>query len=156
VFYKISYSNDLNDLIQILATDESNTFANRKLSVNGTESYSFTDIDNLIRQTYSTKKEHKEAMGLVHKLASHWQLFFHGNTHITNIDHMLRFYQNKNPQFTGYENALKEVNLQPTSFREYYTNKAEKYKQQNDLLGKEREDDLRFPRVQRYWDISLD
>jgi hypothetical protein len=69
---------------------------------------------------------------------------------------MLRFYQNKNPQFSGYENALKEFNIPQTSFREYYTNKAEKYKQQTGLLNKEREEDLRFPRVQRYWDISLD
>jgi hypothetical protein len=146
----------LNDLIQILVTDDSGSFAGKKFVVSGTESYSFTDIDNLIRQTYATQKEHKEVMNLVHKLASNWQLFFHGNTHITNIDYMLRFYQNKNPQFTGYENGLKEFNIPQKSFREYYTNKAEKYNRQHDLLDKEREEDLRFPRVQRYWDVSLD
>jgi hypothetical protein len=114
------------------------------------------DIDNMIRQTYATRKEHKEVNSTIHKLLTSWQIFFHGNTHITNMQYMLTFFQNRNPQFTSNENIMSHLGLKPTSFREYYTNKAEKYKQSSDLLSKEREEDLRFPRIQRYWDISLD
>jgi hypothetical protein len=159
-FHPISY-NDLNDIIQMLATDESLTYKGKKLIANGNESLSFTDIDSMIKQTYSTKKEDVQANKTLQKLLFNWQIFFHGNTHITNMHQMLNFLQNRNPQFTGYENAPQALGLKLKSFREYYTHKAEKFDDRvntktDDILSSEEPSDLRFPKLQSYWNLSLD
>jgi hypothetical protein len=155
------YYNDLNDMIQILATDEANTFKGKKLLANGGESLSFTDIDSMLKQTYSSKKEHVEANRMVQKFFMNWQIFFAGNTHITNMNYMLHFMQNRNPQFTGFENAGQALGLKLKSFREYYTHKAEKFDDRvdskvDDLLKGDEPTDLRFPKIQNYWQVSLD
>jgi hypothetical protein len=148
-------------MIQILVTDESQSFNGKKLIANGNESLSFTDIDNLIKQTYSTNKEHTEAKNLLKKLFFNWQLFFHGNTHITNMNFMLHFLQNRNPQFSGHENASQTLGLKLKSFREYYSHKAEKFDDRIDtkadhLIKDEAPSDFRFPKLQNYWNVSLD
>jgi hypothetical protein len=155
------YYNDLNDIIQILVTDQSNQFKGKKLIASGNESLSFVDIDNLIKQTYSNNKQHIEANNLLKKFYHNWQLFFHGNTHITNMNFMLHFLQNRNPQFSGYENAPQVVGIKPKSFREYYAQKAEKFDDRidsraDDILKSEEPSDFRFPKLQNYWNLSLD
>lgn len=152
------YYNDLNDMVQILTTDESETFNGKKLIANGNESLSFVDIDNLIKQTYSSKKNHTENNKTIAKLMKNWQIFFHGNTHITNYEFMLNYLQVKAPQFKSFENASQLLNIKPKSFREYYTTKAEKFDDRikHDKLIEEQPDDFRFPYIQNYWKISLD
>jgi hypothetical protein len=155
------YYNDLNDMIQMLVTDESLSFKGKKLVAAGTESLSFTDIDNMLKQTYSSKKDHTEANATLQKLLFNWQIFFHGNTHITNMNYMLQFLQNSNPQFAGFENAPQALGLKLKSFREYYTHKAEKFDDRvqskaDDLVSGEEPSDLRFPKLQSYWNVSLD
>jgi hypothetical protein len=146
-------------MIQMLVTDESNTFKGKKLIASGNESLSFNDIDNMIRQTYSTKKEHIETKRKLQKLLYNWQIFFHGNTHITNMNFMLHFLQNRNPQFSGFESASQGLGLQMKSFREYYTQKAEKLDKVtkvDEFIHGEEPTDLRFPKIQNYWNLSLD
>lgn len=155
------YYNDLNDMINLILNEESDVFKGKKLIANGSESLSFTDIDNMIKQTYSTKKEVHEANKTLQKLLFNWQIFFHGNTHITNMTYMLQFLQNRNPQFTGFESATEVLGMKTKSFREYYTHKAEKFDERlNDkvenLVKGEEPSDLRFPKMQSYWNVSLD
>lgn len=155
------YYNDLNDMIQTLVTDESLSFKGKKLIANGSESLSFVDIDNMIKQTYSNRKDHVAANKTLQKLLFNWQIFFHGNTHITNMNYMLHFLQNRNPQFQGFENASQALGIKPKSFREYYAQKAEKFDDRVDtkvdnLLKGEEPTDFRFPKIQSYWNLSLD
>ncbi len=146
-------------MIQMLVTDEANSFKGKKLLAAGNESLSFTDVDSMIKQTYSTKKEHVEVNKVLQKILFNWQIFFNGNTHITNMNYMLHLLQNRNPQFTGYESAPQALGLKLKSFREYYTHKAEKLdsvtKVDEFIMGEE-PTDLRFPKVQSYWNVSLD
>jgi hypothetical protein len=155
------YYNDLNDMIQILVTDEANSFKGKKLIASGGESLSFTDVENMIKQTYSTKKEHVESNETIQKLLFNWQIFFHGNTHITNMNYFLNFLQNRNPQFTDFENSSQLLGIKPKSFREYYTHKAEVFEDRIDskvseVIKGEEPTDLRFPKIQNYWNLSLD
>jgi hypothetical protein len=148
-------------MIQLLVTDDSKSFHGKKLIANGNESLSFTDVDNMIKQTYSNNKEHNEANNILKKIFYNWQLFFHGNTHITNMNLMLHFLQNSNPQFSGHDNASQVLGLKLKSFREYYSQKAEKFDDRidskaDDLLKSEEPSDFRFPKLQNYWNISLD
>jgi hypothetical protein len=153
------YNNDLNDMIETLVGDESNQFAGKKLIASGSESLSFTDIDSMIKQTYSTKKSHQQPNQTLQKIISNWQLFFHGNTHVTNMLFFLNFVQSRNPQFSGFENASQLLGVKTKSFREYYSEKAEKFDDriQKDIdILKEDPVDLRFPKIQNYWNLSLD
>jgi hypothetical protein len=144
-------------MIQILVTDQSNSFLGKKLIANGTESLSYFDIDNMIKQSYSNKGAHKEANNLIRKLNFNWQIFFHGNTHITNMFYMLNYLHNHSLQFDNLENAGQLMNLQTKSFRQYYIEKAEKFDDRiKENLVSEEPDDLRFPRLNNYWNISLD
>lgn len=141
----------------MLVTDDKNTFAGKKLLAEGSESYSYTDIDNMIKQTYSTQQQHKDPIKYYRQFFTQWQLFFHGNTHIINMDYMLNFLQNKNPQFTDYESITSALEIKPKSFREYYTHKAEIFKSEKDnILSPEEPDDLRLPKIDNYWNVSLD
>ena len=146
----------------MLVTDESNSLKGKKLIANGTESLSIADVDSMIKQTYSQKKEHVVANRNLQKLLFNWQIFFHGNTHITNMHYMLNFLHNSSStQFSGYENAAQALGVKPKSFREYYTHKAEKFDDRVDtkvdhLLKGEEPTDLRFPKIQNYWNLSLD
>lgn len=111
----------------------------------------------MIKQTYASNNEHNSANPALQKFYTQWQMFFHGNTHLTNWNFMLNSLQNKNPEFTGYESSSTLLNIKPKSFRQYYTQKAEKFKQDDDnKLTQEERDDLRYPLIQKYWDISLD
>jgi hypothetical protein len=169
-FHPIYYG-DLNDYIQILVTDENNSYKGKKLIANGTESLSYYDVDNGIKQAYSTEGNHLEPNRLLQKTMFNWQLFFNGNTHITNMDFMLKFLQNRNPQFTSFENAGTVLSSKPKSFREYHNEKSEKK-----LTGVDKEkvekksdkntiesikeidqyDSHRYPLMQNYWNQSLD
>jgi hypothetical protein len=148
-------------MVEVLVADESKSFHGKKLIANGNESLSFVDIDNLIKQTYSSTKEHTEANKILKKIFYNWQLFFHGNTHVTNINFMLQFLHNRNPQFSNHENAAQALGMKVKSFREYYSQKAEKFDDRIDsktdyLLKYEEPSDFRFPRLQSYWNLSLD
>lgn len=147
-------------MVDLLVTDESKAFHGKKFIANGNESLSFVDIDNLIKQTYSSSKQHTDANKLLKTIFYNWQLFFHGNTHVTNMNFMLQFLHNRNPQFSGHENAAQALGMKVKSFREYYSQKAEKFDDRldskADLLKYEEPSDLRFPRLQNYWNISLD
>jgi hypothetical protein len=161
LYFNLSHYNDLNDMVQLLVTDDSKSFHGKKLIANGNESLSFTDVDNLIKQTYSSNKENTEANNLLRKIFFNWQLFFNGNTHVTNMNFMLHFLQNRNPQFSGNENAAQALGLKTKSFREYYSQKAEKFDDRidskaDDLLKNEEPSDFRFPKLQNYWNLSLD
>lgn len=154
-FFKHRYYNDLNDIIQGIVESENTN--GKKLIANGTESYSFADIDNMIKQTFCTQTEHGQTNKFMQKVLTEWQLFFHGNCHITNWNFMLNSLQNKNPQFNGYEPATTLVGLKPKSFREYYTQKAETFKEQDKLAADLPElDSFKYPLIQNYWNISLD
>lgn len=145
----------------MLVTDEANTFKGKKLIANGGESLSFNDIDSMLKQTYFEKKDHVETNPYIQKLMYNWQIFFHGNTHVTNMNYFLNFLQNSNPQFGDFDNASQLLGLKARSFREYYTHKAEKFDDRvdskvDDLVHGEEASDLRFPKIQSYWNLSLD
>ena len=77
------------------------------------------------------------------------------------MNYMLNFLQNSNPQFSGFENASQALGMKPKSFREYYTHKAEKFDDKvdskvDDLIKGEEPTDLRFPKMQSYWNVALD
>lgn len=137
--------------------DESNDYNGKKLLASGNDSLSFTDINNLLRQTYtSTQKEVINRNQRIQMLANNWQLFFHGNTHITNFNFMLDFMQARSPQFSGYESASTLLGAKPKSFREYYVQKAEKFDDRISAFLEEEPEDFRFPALQNYYKISLD
>jgi len=156
------YYNDLNDIVQILASDDTGAFNGKKLIANGGESLSYSDIDNIIKQTFFTKKQHLEPNKLLQKAMFNWQLLFHGNVHVTNMNFMLQNLHNKNPQSTGYESTTELTGEKFKLFREYHTKKAEKNEETNnnskikeELLG-ENPADFRFPKFHNYWNLSLD
>lgn len=156
-----SYYKDLNDMIQVLVTDTSGSFKGKKIIAEGNESHSLSNIDDIIKQTFSGKTNHSEPNKILHWFFKNWQLLFHGNTHIINFEEMLDFLHHKNPQLNDYEDASLLLQDKMQSFREYYTNKAEKKEELIDskignLLTSEEPDDLRFPKVQNYWMQSLD
>ena len=77
------------------------------------------------------------------------------------MNFFLNFLQNRNPQFSGFDNSAQLLGITPKSFREYYTHKAEKFDDKIDskidgLVKGEDPTDLRFPKIQNYWNISLD
>lgn len=145
-------------MIQILVTDENKTFQGKKLSAQGNESLSYFDVDNMIRQSYSSKSSHVLPNKWVQKIVQNWQLFFHGNTHVTNMNFMLNYLHNNNPQFSEYESAAQLMEVKPQSCRQHYVEKAEKFddKKFDSISSKEEADDLRFPRLHNYWNLSLD
>jgi len=147
----------LNDIVNNLLEDESNEYKGKKLLASGNDSLSFIDINNLIRQTYtSTEKQVIYRNPKIQIIVNNWQLFFHGNTHITNFNFMLDFMQVRSPQFSGYESALGLLGAKPKSFREYYVQKAEKFDDRISSILDEEPEDFRFPPLQNYYKISLD
>lgn len=111
----------------------------------------------MLKQTFSTSNNHNEINKTLLKLYTQWQLFFHGNCHVTNWNFMLNSLQNKNAQFAGYEQATNLVGIKPKSFREYYTQKAEIYKEQDKFAADQPENEnFNYPLIQNYWNISLD
>jgi hypothetical protein len=78
---------------------------------------------------------------LFNSIATQWQLFFHGNTHITNAEYFLEYVNKKTPQFVS-----ENLELQTKSFNDHYANKK----------GNINKDELKLPHVHRYWDVSLD
>lgn len=144
-------------MIVNLINDEENTYKGKRLLANGGDSLSFLDIDNLLKQTYtSTEKSLVKKNKYLTTIFDNWHLFFHGNTHVTNFRFMLDFLQARSPQYTGYESANKLLEGKPKSLREYYVQKAEKFDDRiNPILG-EIPEDFRFPAIQNYYKISLD
>lgn len=143
-------------MILNLLEDESGLFNGKKLIAEGTESLSFIDIDNLLKQTYSNPdKGLTELNGLYRSLSNYLQFFFHGNTHSINFEFMLDFFQIRNPQFENYENAGKLLGLNLKSFREYYVHKAEKFDDRISEILEEEPTDFRYPSLQNYYKISL-
>ncbi len=139
-----------------ILNDESNDYKGKKLIANGNDSLSFTDINNLLKQTYcSPELKVKNKNSLVKNFANNWQLFFHGNTHVTNFNFMLEFMQVRAPQYSGYENAIPILGAKPKSFREYYVQKAEKHDDRIIPILDEEPEDLRYPAFQNYYKISL-
>jgi hypothetical protein len=137
--------------------DESDEFKGKKLLASGNDSLSFIDIDNLLKQTYtSTEKVLVTRNPRVQKLVNNWHLFFHGNTHISNFNFMLDFMQVRSPQFSGYESASGLLGAKFKSFREYYVQKAEKFEDRISSILDEEPEDFRFPPLQNYYKISLD
>lgn len=147
----------MNQLIINLINDDSDKYKGKKLIANGNDSLSFVDIENLLRQTFTAAEKpiiHKN--NLLIKFWKNWNIFFHGNTHITNFDFMLDFMQSKSPQFNDYESALGLLGHRPKSFREYYVQKAEKFDDRLSSILEEEPEDFRFPALQNYYKISLD
>ena len=144
-------------MVMNLLNDESNDYKGKKLMANGNDSLSFQDIDNLLRQTYtSTEKGIVHRNKMIEKIANNWHLFAHGNTHITNFNFMLDFMQVRAPQFSGYESASGLLGAKPKSFREYYVQKAEKFDDRISAILEEEPEDFRFPALQNYYKVSLE
>ena len=142
-------------MILNLLEDESGVFAGKKLLAEGSESLSFIDIDNMLKQTYTNPDRGlTETNSLLRNLSDQLQLFFHGNSHATNFKFFLDFVQVRNPQFADFENAGKLLGVNLKSFREYYVQKAEKF---DDRISITEEDptDFRYPSLQNYYKISL-
>lgn len=146
----------MNDIVHALVEEETGALKGKKLLAESGESYSMYDIDNMIKQTFSTQTHHENVNKNLQKFFTQWQLFFHGNTHVTNWNFMLNSLQNKSPQFAGYEPSTTLLQTKAKSFRQYYTQKAEKFKEPEGGLGSDDHDDLRYPLIHKYWDISLD
>lgn len=147
----------MNDIVTNLLEDDSNDYKGRKLLASGNDSLSFIDIHNLLRQTYtSAEKEVINRNSRIEKFVNNWQLFFHGNTHITNFNYFLDFMQVRSPQFSGYESALGLLGSKSKSFREYYVQKAEKFDDEISSILEEEPEDFRYPPLQNYYKISLD
>lgn len=144
-------------MILNILNEDTGKFNGKKLIASGSESLSFVDIDNLLKQTYSSGEnnvQHKSE--LLNRFANFLQIFFHGNTHATNYKFMLDFLQTGNPQFEEYENAAKLTGLNLKSFREYYVHKAEKFDDRISPILDEMPEDFRYPNLQNYYKISLD
>lgn len=90
------------------------------------------------------------------KFANSWQLFFHGNTHVTNFKFMLDFFEAKSPQFAEYESASGLIGNNFKSFKEYYAEKMQKTDDRISAVVEEETEDLRVPSLQNYYKISLD
>jgi hypothetical protein len=75
----------LNEIINLALSDES--LEGKKLLVNGKDSVSFQDINNMIKQAFCSGEKpinrHENVWAL--KAFNAWQLFFHGNNHILNM-----------------------------------------------------------------------
>ncbi len=147
------YTNDLNNMIGEIVNNNKN-FEGKKLIANGGESLSFLDVDNMLKQTYSSTKESSQPNSMMKKMMFNWQIFFNGNTHVTNFEYFLEYLNHSNPQFNEYENMAKVLDMKPASFREYYTNKGELYKAEKVSEGEN--GDLRYPQMEKYWGLSLD
>jgi hypothetical protein len=130
----------VSDAVNILLNEEGNKHFGKKYGLHGLESLSFSEIDIIIKNTYSNGNI-VNTNDLLKFINTQLQLFFHGNTHITNATYFLDHVNKKIPQF-GSEN----LELQTRSFDENYANKK----------GNTSKDDLKLPHVHRYWDISLD
>lgn len=144
-------------MITNLINDEAGKYNGKKLIANGNDSLSFVDMENLLRQTYTTPDKsvtHKNKV--LSKLIQHWNTFFHGNNHAINFELMLNFLQTKSSQFSEYESATALLTNQPRSFREYYVQKAEKFDDRLFSTLEEEPEDFRFPALQNYHKISLD
>lgn len=140
-----------------LINDDTDKYKGKKLIASGNDSLSFVEIENLLRQTYTTADQpvvHRNKFLI--KLFKHWNIFFHGNTHITNFDFMLDFMQSKSPQFNDYESAASLLDYKPKSFREYCIQKAEKFDDRISSILEEEPEDYRFPALQNYYKVSLD
>ena len=123
---------------------------------------SFADIDNLVKQVYCSSGNFQEPNKILKSLIQSFQLFFHGNTHITNFDNMLTYLQSKEVQNEGYSNICEVLNYKPKPFREYYSHKAEKFvKEELDskivqvTISEKEVDNLTYPDFKSYWNISL-
>ena len=121
-------------------TEEGNKHFGKKYDLQGSESLSFDEIDNTLKNTYATGSI-VQPNPLFNTISTQWQLFFHGNTHITNAKFFLDYVNKKNPQFVS-----ENLELDTKSFSEHYANKK----------GNTSNDDMSLPHVHRYWDVSLD
>lgn len=144
-------------MVTNLVKDESNSYRGKKLIANGAESLLFKDIHTQLRQTYtSSQNSAKNKNLLIRNLSDNWQLFFHGNTHVTNFKFMLSFLNSKSPQSADYESASILIGDSQTVFKDYYTEKAQKNQDRINLVKDEEPEDLRYPALQNYYKISLD
>lgn len=147
----------MNNLITNLLKEESNTYKGKKLLANGPDSLSFNDIHDQLRQTYALpEKSIKNKNQLMVKLTNNWQLFFHGNTHVTNFNFMLDYLNAKSPKFSDYECASALIKEYQEGFREYYAEKKQKTNDRINIVKDQEPEDLRYPALQNYHKISLD
>jgi hypothetical protein len=121
-------------------TEKGNKHFGKKYDLQGSESLSFDEIDITLKNTYADGSVVKPNQ-LFNNVSTQWQLFFHGNTHITNAMFFLDYVNKKNPQFVS-----ESLELDVKSFRDHYANKK----------GNTSNDDMNLPHVHRYWDVSLD
>ena len=78
------FYDDLNEVINSALSDEN--LDGKKLILNGKDSVSFLDINNMIKQSKLRTEEFKNVHELtIRKFFKKWQLFFHGNNHILNM-----------------------------------------------------------------------
>lgn len=153
----VRYYHDLNNMINKLINDNSKTYNGKKFLANGNETLSLIDIDSQLRKTYtSSEKEVKKKNMLIEKFVDNWQLFFHGNTHITNFKFMMNLLNLKSSNFDDYENASGLQSDISKSFKEYYSEKALITNDRINSLKEEEPEDLRSPPLQNYYKVSLD
>ena len=144
-------------MVTTLINDQSNNFSGKKLLANGTEAFTFSEVNSQLKQTYtSSEKSVVNRNQTLEKLANSWQLFFHGNTHVTNFKFMLDFLDAKSPQFAEYESASALIGNKTKSLKEYYAEKAQKTDDRISAVVEEEIEDLRAPALQNYYKISLD
>jgi hypothetical protein len=140
-----------------LINEETGRFKGKKLIASGSESLSFMDINNNLKNTYTKKEVNIKHKNLIlNSFMDNLQLFFHGNTHATNFKFMLNFLESNKPEFENYENASLLLNQNLKSFDEYINDKAEMI---DDKISPKRNElckDLRYPNLQNYYKISLD
>lgn len=140
-----------------LVNDESNSYKGKKLLASGAEALLFSDIKSQLKQTYtSSEKSVVNGSKLLHNLADTWQLFSHGNTHVTNFKFMLKFLEAKSPQFAEYESASVLIGSDSKSFREYYAEKAQVTNDRISAVMEDEPQDFRSPALQNYYKVSLD
>ena len=104
-------------MIMRLINEETGRFKGKKLIASGSESLSFMDINNNLKNTYTKKEVNIKHKNLIlNSFMDNLQLFFHGNTHATNFKFMLNFLESNKPEFENYENASLLLNQNLKSF----------------------------------------
>lgn len=154
-FNPIHFS-DLNEIINSIL-ENSTSYNGKKFIANGKESLSFVDIDNLIRQAYCPSGNFQLSNENLKKIIESWQMFFHGNTHMTNFSKMLNFLQGKEYFKDDYESITDVISLKTKPFREYYSHKAEKFSTESteNLIIEKEDENIKYPNYTSYWQSHL-
>lgn len=106
----------------------------------------------MIKQSFHREQSHSSPNPALKKVMMAWQLMFHGNNHVHNMENMLTFLNSRNPDINGYENLLQSLKYVPNkTFASYYTKEQVEEKMRDNKI----DEVMSYPPLNLYWENSL-